>query len=61
MAVKTFKTQENVGRVRHAVSFHDGVKTHQDGSPFFDLRTFSRKREARRFVLGLKNAGYAEA
>lgn len=59
--MKTFNTMENVGKVRHVVSFHDGVKTHKDNSPFFDVRTFSRKRDAQRLVRDLKKAGYTEA
>ena len=59
--MKTFSTMENVGKVRHLVSFHDGVKTHKDNSPFFDVRTFTRKCDARRFVSGLVADGYVPA
>ena len=57
---KTFHTQNNIGKVKYTVSFHDGVKTHADGSPFFDLRTFSNKKRRNKFCKGLRAQGYAE-
>lgn len=59
--LKTFNMLENVGKVRHVVSFHDGVKTHQDNSPFFDVRTFGRKRDANKFARALETDGYVRA
>lgn len=59
--MKTFSVQQNIGKARHVVSFHDGVKVHKDNSPFFDVRTFGRKREMEKFVNGLKTAGYVPA
>ncbi len=36
--MKTFYTIDDFGRRGgHDVSFHDGVSTHRDGSPFFDI------------------------
>jgi len=58
--LKTFNILENIGKVRHVVSFHDGVKTHQDNSPFFEVRTFSRKQDVQMFARDLKAAGYVE-
>jgi hypothetical protein len=58
--MKMFRMTRNVGKVRHLVSFHDGVKVHTDGSPFFDIQTFSRARDAQRFAKELKAAGYVE-
>lgn len=59
--MKTFRIQERIGKARHVVSFHDGVKTHSDNSPFFDVRIFSRKRDALRFTQQLKADGYSPA
>lgn len=56
--LKTFSVQQNIGKVRHLVSFHDGVKTHPDRSPFFDVRTFTRKREANKLEKALVADGY---
>lgn len=49
-----------MGRARHTVSFHDGEKSHSDGSPFFDLKIFSNAREAQKFVKSLQGEGYTE-
>lgn len=61
MGIRSFNVRGNIGKVRYAVSFHDGEKIHSDKSPFFDLRPFSRKRDMQRFVKELKAAGYVEA
>jgi hypothetical protein len=58
--MKTFYTQNSVGYARYIVNFHDGEKTHQDGSAFFDIRIFSNKRKVATFCKGLLAAGYTE-
>lgn len=55
---KTYRYTQNVGKARHVVSFHDGAKLHRDGSPFFDLRVFGRKRDAELFMRDLRRGGY---
>jgi hypothetical protein len=57
---KAFKVQERIGRARHVVSFHDGVKTHADYSPFFDMQICGNKRARQKFVKELTAAGYVE-
>lgn len=47
-------------RARHTVSFHDGIKTHPDGSPFYDLRIFRNAKDAAKFVNQLRRDGYTE-
>ena len=47
-------TQENVGRVRYVVNFHRKGHTHADGSPFYDIATFTNKRKRDAFVRKLK-------
>lgn len=56
---KTYTYRQNVGKARHVISYHDGLKTHGDGSPFFDVRIYSRKRDAQAFVRSLEAQGYA--
>jgi hypothetical protein len=58
--LKTFSTQRNIGKARHVVNYHDGVKVHKDNSPFFDIAIFGRKTKADAFVKELKAAGYVE-
>ena len=55
---KVYYTQRNVGKVRHVVNYHDGNKTHRDGSPFYDLRCFSNQKVAAAFVKSLEADGY---
>ncbi len=56
--MKTYYLMNNIGRAKYTVNFHDGVKTHKDGSAFFDIRIFSNKREAREFEAQLMKDGY---
>ena len=56
--MKLFNTMQNVGKVKYLVNFHDGIKTHSDGSMFFDLRTFKNKKEFEKCQKELKEDGY---
>jgi hypothetical protein len=58
--MKTYYMQKNIGKCRYVISFHDGIKTHSDNSPFFDARIFSNKRNAQKFMRVLKSDGYME-
>lgn len=58
--MKSFRYRQNIGKARHVVSFHDGEKTHKDGSPFFDMSIFVRKCDAEKFIKDLRIAGYVE-
>jgi hypothetical protein len=57
---KRFDEMYNVGRAKYVVSFHDGVKKHNDGSDFFDLRTFKNKKDLEAFKKELLSNGYLE-
>jgi hypothetical protein len=50
----------NVGKVKYLVNYHDGVKTHKDGSAFFDIATFRNKRKQDKFIRDLQRQGYKE-
>ena len=50
----------NIGRAKYVVRYHDGVKKHNDGSPFFDIEIFSNKRKKERRVKELRQQGYQE-
>lgn len=58
--MKTFYTQYNIGKAKYTVSFHDGISTHEDGSDFFDIVTFSNKKEFKAFINKLKKKNYVE-
>jgi hypothetical protein len=51
---KVYYEQPNVGKAKYTVNFHDGVKTHKDGSPFYDMRIFKNKTDLNNFIAKLK-------
>jgi len=61
MTDKTYHIQYNIGKARYVVSFHDGHKTHPDGSPFFDIAIFTNKRGLLKAIDRLEKQGYREA
>lgn len=59
-ARKTFYEQQNICKSKYAINYHDGVKTHKDGSPFFDIALFKNKVKKNKFIQGLIDQGYEE-
>jgi len=55
---KVYNEMYGVGKSKYVVNFHDGEKTHKDGSPFFDMRIFKNKIEKNKFVKDLKSKGF---
>lgn len=58
--MKTYYTMSNIGRAKYVVNFHDGIKTHKDGSPFFDCAIFKNKKRLAAFLKELQADGYTE-
>jgi len=58
--MKQYYTQENIGKAKYVVNFHDGFCEHPDGSPFYEIRLFSNKKERNKFISKLKRFGYVE-
>jgi len=58
--MKTFYRQDNIGTTKYSVSYHNGVETHKDGSPFFDIRIFRNKKIMNKFIKELMSAGYKD-
>jgi hypothetical protein len=58
--VRNFYIVNNVGRVKYVVNYHDGVKTHGDGSPFYDIVFFRNQKKCNKFCNELRRNGYAE-
>ncbi len=56
-----FNIQYNIGKAKYVVNYHDGHKTHADGSAFFDIAIFRNKRKLNAFVADLRRKGYSEA
>jgi len=55
---KTYRDNPPIGKVRHSVSLHDGIQTHKDGSPFFGLHIFARRKEKEAFIRTIEQIGY---
>lgn len=58
--MKTFYRQDNIGKVKYTISYHDGIDTHKDGSPFFGIRIFKNKVKLRQFTNELLSNGYTQ-
>lgn len=56
--MKVFNEQENIGKAKYLVNFHDGVKQNKDSSPFFDLKIFKNKKKKAAFTKSLEEQGY---
>ena len=55
---KQYNTMYGVGRAKYVVNFHNGTNTHNDGSPFFDIRIFRNKAKMQAFTKELDRGGY---
>ena len=58
--MKTFNTQTNIGKCKYIINFHDGIKTHADGSIFFDLNILNTKKDFQARKKQLLNQGYTQ-
>lgn len=56
--MKQFNIKYNVGKLKYIINYHDGVKKHEDGSPFFDIGIFKSKKMMDNFAKQLTNEGY---
>ena len=54
-----YRITMNVGKAKYLVSYHDGQKTHNDGSPFFDISIFKNQRTMKQFIRELESLGYS--
>jgi hypothetical protein len=57
---KVYYQMDNVGKSKYTVNFHDGKKTHKDGSPFYDIKTFKNKKDLNAFIQKLSKEGYRQ-
>ena len=55
---KVYYQQDGIGKSKYTISYHDGKKTHKDGSPFFDIKIFKNKKELQSFIKYLQSQGY---
>ena len=55
---KRYYQKDGIGKAKYTISYHDGKKTHKDGSDFFDIQIFKNKKDLAKFVNTLHKAGY---
>jgi hypothetical protein len=55
---KEFQINAQIGNTKHSISYHDGVKRHNDGSRFFDIASFKSRKELDKFAKDLLEKGY---
>jgi len=58
--MKTYNLQYGIGKAKYVINYHDGIKTHSDGSPFFDIVLFKNKKEFQARIERLENSGYVK-
>lgn len=58
--MKIFNTMRHVGKARYVINHHDGVKTHPDGSPFFDIIICRNRGQFQQACRQLSQDGYVE-
>lgn len=56
--MKLYNEMSNIGKCKYVVNYHDGVKTHPDGSQFYDMAIFSNKIKKNNFINELIKNGY---
>lgn len=59
--MKKFNLQYNIGKAKYCIAYQDGVSTHNDGSPFWGLKTFKNKILFNQEIKTLKTQGYYES
>ena len=57
---KRYNIQFGVGKAKYTISFHDGKKSHRDGSDFFDMKIFKNKPDFEKYEKELKSKGYVK-
>ena len=57
---KDYSLRQNIGKAKYVLVFHDGISTHKDGSPFYDMKIFKNKPDTKAFIKELSNKGYKE-
>ena len=58
MKEKMYHVMFSIGRAKYVVNYHDGVKTHGDGSRFFDMAIFRNKVDLNNFIDALERNNY---
>ena len=57
---KNYYIQYGIGKAKYCVSYHDGISTHKDGSPFYGIAIFKNKIKLAAYIRSLTSEGYRE-
>src|SRR6056300_373006 len=57
---KRFRQQDGIGKAKYTISYHDGKEKHKDGSDFFGIQIFKKKKDLETFRKSLLSKGYVE-
>ena len=58
--MKNYYIQYNIGKVKYAISYHDGIQTHNDGSTFYRISCHKNLKTLNAKINQLKSEGYNE-
>ena len=56
---KEYFVQHNIGKARYLVNYHDGIKTHKDGSRFYHIKIANNVTDLNSIIAKLNQQGYA--
>jgi hypothetical protein len=56
--MKKYNLQYNVGKCKYLVNYCSGVHTHNDGSDFYDIATFTNRKKFNSFIKDLQSKGF---
>ncbi len=57
---KVFKVNPPIGKVKYSISSHDGVKKHNDGSDFYDIKIFKNKVDLEKGIKKYTSNGFVK-
>ncbi len=58
--MREYYLQKNIGKAKYVINFTDGIKTHKDGSRFYDIKIFKNRATMMEFIKELKKQNYKE-
>ena len=56
--MKLYYVQTNIGHAKYVLNYHNGSKTHSDGSAFYDMEIHAKKKTLQARITQLEKAGY---
>ncbi len=56
--MKKYLVRYNIGKVKYSIDLYNGIKTNKDGSEFWDILTFTNKKDLSNKEKELDQKGY---